>query len=112
MLAGGTLLLQSPPMKLSEAQKKHLRGIGHHLQPVIIVGDAGVSDSLLKEFDSTINHHELIKVKVRAGDREQRDAVIDDLCKRGSAELVARIGNVALLYRANPEKPKVVLPRS
>lgn len=99
-------------MKLSEAQKKHLRGIGHHLQPVIIVGDAGVSDSLLKEFDSTIDHHELIKVKVRAGDREQRDAMIGDLCDRGSAQLVARVGNVALLYRPNAEKPKVVLPHS
>lgn len=106
------LLLQSPPMNLSEAQKKHLRGIGHHLNPVIIVGDAGVSESLLKEFDSTIDHHELIKVKIRAGDREQRDAIIGELCERGAAQLVSRIGNVALLYRRNAEKPKVLLPRS
>lgn len=98
-------------MKLSESQKKHLRGIGHHLNPVIIVGDAGVSESLLKEFDSTIDHHELIKVKVRAGDREQRDQIIGELCERGDAALVARIGNVALLYRRNADKPKLQLPR-
>jgi RNA-binding protein len=106
------LLLQSRPMKLSETQKKHLRSIGHHLNPVVMVGDAGVSEALLKEFDSTIDHHELIKVKVRAGDREQRDAVLADLCDRGAAELVARIGNVALFYRRNNDKPKIVLPRA
>ncbi|MBT8086114.1 MAG: ribosome assembly RNA-binding protein YhbY [Woeseia sp.] len=99
-------------MKLTEPQKKHLRGIGHHLNPVIIVGDAGISDALLKEFNSTIDHHELIKVKVRAGDRGQRNTLIDDLCARGSAELVTRIGNVALLYRRNNEKPKVKLPQA
>lgn len=99
-------------MTLSESQKKHLRSIGHHLNPVIMVGDAGVSEPLLKEFDSTIDHHELIKVKVRAGDREQRDAIIGELCERGSAQLVARIGNIALLFRRNAEKPKVVLPRA
>lgn len=99
-------------MKISESQKKHLRGLGHQLKPVIIVGDAGLSESLLKEFDSTIEHHELIKVKVRAGDRAQRDSLIGELCDRGNAQLVTRIGNVALLYRRNAEKPKVTLPRA
>lgn len=98
-------------MKLSETQKKHLRGLGHHLHPLIMVGDAGVSDALLKEFNSTIDHHELIKVKVRAADREQRDAMIEDICQRGQAELVKRVGNVALMFRRNAEKPKVRLPR-
>jgi len=112
MHTGKTLLLQSRPMKISEAQKKHLRGLGHHLKPVIIVGDAGLSESLMKEFDSTIEHHELIKVKVRAGDREQRNALIAELCERGSAQLITRIGNIALLYRRNAEKPKVTLPRA
>lgn len=97
-------------MKLSESQKKHLRGLGHALKPVVTVGDAGLSDAVLNEFDSTIAHHELIKVKVRAGDRDERDAIIADLCKRGRAELVTRIGNVALVYRRNKEKPRVALP--
>lgn len=97
-------------MKLTVTQAKHLRGRGHKLKPVIEVGDAGLSASLLNEFSSTIDHHELIKVRVRAGDRETRDAIIDDLCKRQSAELVTRIGNVALIYRPNPDKPKIMLP--
>ena len=91
-------------MTLSEAQKKYLRGRGHALKPLIMVGDSGLSDALLAEYESTLDHHELIKVRVRVGDREARDAMIDKLCKDSSATLVQRIGNVALVYRANPEK--------
>ena len=91
-------------MALTEPQKKYLRGLGHAKKPVIVVGDADISDSLLAEFESTIDHHELIKVRVRAGDRDARDTLIDTLCQKSSAELVQRIGNVALLYRANPNK--------
>ena len=97
-------------MKLSEPQKKFLRGLGHQLKPVIVVSDAGLSDSLMKEFDSTIEHHELIKVRVRTGDRETRDNIISELCKKGVTELVARIGNVALIYRRNDKKPQIPLP--
>jgi RNA-binding protein len=97
-------------MPLSESQKKFLRGLGHKLKPVVSVGGAGVSGALLREFDTTIAHHELIKVRVRAGDRERRDAAIGELCRRGNAELVARIGNVALLYRQNPDEPRIQLP--
>ena len=97
-------------MNLSEPQKKFLRGLGHQLNPVIMIGDAGLTDSVLKEFSATIDHHELIKVRVRAGDRDTRDAIIRDLCERGSASLVTRIGNVALMYRRNDEKPRIPLP--
>ena len=91
-------------MNLSEHQKKYLRGRGHDLKPLIMVADAGLSESLLAEFESTLAHHELIKVKLRVGDRTTRDKMIDTLCADHSASLIQRIGNVALLYRANPEK--------
>ena len=97
-------------MNLSESQKKHLRGLGHQLKPVIIVGDAGLSESVLREFDSTLSHHELIKVRIRAADRESRDALIDDLCRQGSGNLIQRIGNVALIYRPSPDNPRIRLP--
>ena len=100
-------------MKLSEQQKKFLRGRGHQLKPLIMVGDAGLSRSLLAEFESTLEHHELLKVRVRAGDRDTRDEIIASLCQQGRAELVQRIGNVALVYRPNlnkkPEK-RIRLP--
>ncbi len=91
-------------MNLSESQKKYLRGRGHDLKPLIIVGDAGLSESLLAEFESTLAHHELIKVRVRAADRESRAEMIDRMCTGHSATLIQRIGNVALLYRPNPQK--------
>ena len=91
-------------MSLSEAQKKYLRGRGHALKPLIMVGESGLSDSLLAEYESTLDHHELIKVRVRVGDREARDAMIEKLCQDSRATLVQRIGNVALVYRANPQK--------
>lgn len=97
-------------MKLSEAQKKHLRRLGHALKPLIMVGDAGLSESLLAEFESTLAHHELIKVRVRVGDRAARDAIIRELCETGSATLVQRVGNMALLYRENPDNKKIVIP--
>ena len=91
-------------MNLTEAQKKFLRGLGHQLKPLIMVGDAGLSESLLAEYESTLDHHELIKVRVRVGDREARDESISKLCDDSSAQLVQRIGNVALLYRPNLRK--------
>ena len=109
--AGGCLLLHLRPMALSEPQKKFLRGLGHQLKPVIMIGDAGFSDAVLKEFDSTIGHHELIKVKIRAADRDDRHRIISEICDKGSAQLVARIGNVALVFRRNEEKPSIPLPQ-
>ena len=97
-------------MQLSERQKKYLRGLGHRLKPVVMIGDAGLTDAVLQEFVSTILHHELVKVRVRVGDRDSRDALIDELCSQSGATLVARIGNVALLYRRNDENPRIHLP--
>ena len=91
-------------MNLSEQQKKYLRGRGHDLKPLIMVGDGGLSKPLLAEFKSTLDHHELMKVKIRAADRESRDAMIETLCNDFGAQMIQRIGNVALLYRANPQK--------
>ena len=99
-------------MTLTESQKKFLRGLGHQLKPVIIIGDSGLSESVSKEIESSIAHHELIKVRVRAADRQSRDETISNLCKQSSSALVTRIGNVALIYRRNAEKPSIPLPIS
>ena len=97
-------------MRLSEAQKKYLRGLGHKLKPVVMIGDAGLTDSVTGEYLSALEHHELVKVRVRVGDRDLRDSIISALCKTGEAALVTRIGNVALIYRANPDRPRISLP--
>jgi len=97
-------------MTLSESQKKFLRGRGHKLKPVIMVGPKGLSESLLEEFDSTIRHHELIKVRGQRGDRGIRDEIISGLCSKSAASLIAKIGNVALIYRRNDKDTKIRLP--
>ncbi|HID00207.1 MAG TPA: YhbY family RNA-binding protein, partial [Piscirickettsiaceae bacterium] len=53
-------------MALSMQQKKYLRGIAHHLKPVIIIGQYGLSEGLMNELNSTLDHHELIKIKIAA----------------------------------------------
>ena len=97
-------------MALTESQKKFLRGLGHQLKPVIMIGDAGLTDAVMKELLATLEHHELIKVRVRVGDRSARDAIIDQICNDATASLVTRIGNVALIYQRNDEKPGIPLP--
>lgn len=96
-------------MPLTEKQKKHLRKLGHTLEPVLLTGGAGLTPGLLAELDSTLSHHELLKVRVRAADRARRDEMIAALCEASGAELVQRIGHVALLWRPNPEQRKVQL---
>lgn len=91
-------------MNLSVSQKKYLRGLGHALKPVIMVGESGLSESLLAEYETTLAHHELIKISVRVGQRQVRDDIIETLCTSASASLIQRIGNVALLYRPNLKK--------
>ena len=98
-------------MSLSESQKKYLRGLGHALKPVVMVGDAGLTDAVRAEFESSLEHHELIKVRVKVGERTERDTIIQALCSATEADLVQRIGNMALVYRENPEKKRIRLPR-
>jgi len=95
---------------LTEKQKQHLRGLGHKLKPVVMIGNAGYTPAIRKELELSLSRHELLKVRVSIGDREARDALIEQLCAETDAQLVQRIGNIALLYRRNPEKPRLVLP--
>ena len=95
---------------LNDAQRKYLRRLGHDRDPIVLVGQGGISPNLVAELELALNHHELVKVRARVGDRELRDEIIRDLAARTGAELVQRIGHVALYYRANPEKPGILLP--
>ena len=96
---------------LTASQKRHLRSLAHVLKPVILVGGKGVSDALVAELGLALERHELIKVKVAAEDRDERDAWIGQLVERTGAELVQRVGHIATLYRAREDKPEIVLPR-
>ncbi|HSG66341.1 MAG TPA: ribosome assembly RNA-binding protein YhbY [Gammaproteobacteria bacterium] len=98
-------------MRLTENQLKHLRRLGHALDPVVLIGNAGVSPAVLAEIDHALGHHELIKVRIRAGDRKDRDAMLAKLVADSGATLVQRVGHVALIYR-RAEEPRLLLPAS
>jgi RNA-binding protein len=95
---------------LSEAQRKHLRRLGHDRSPVVLIGNAGLGPNLITEMDRALSDHELVKVRARVGDRDLRDQLLAELATATNSELVLRIGHVALYYRANQEKPKILLP--
>jgi RNA-binding protein len=99
------------PQAITAAQKRHLRGLAHALKPVILVGGKGVTDALLAEVEIALERHELLKVKIAAGDRDTRDAWIGELVERSGAALVQRVGNVATLFRVSSDDPKIELPR-
>lgn len=97
-------------MDLSEKQRKHLRGLAHPLNPVILIGGAGVTDAVIAETTRALHDHELIKVKVRGAERAARDAMLQHLAQATGGALVHRIGHVAVLYRRRTEQPKILLP--
>ncbi len=98
-------------MPLSNRQKRYLRELAHGLKPVVMIGQRGVTESLVEELEGALSHHELLKVKIANGDRTARDADIDALLAATGAQLVHRIGHVACLYRPNAEQPRLQLPR-
>ncbi len=96
-------------MTLNNRQIKFLRGLTHKLNPIVMVGDKGLSENIYNEIDSALDHHELIKVRIRA-EREQRQEWMSEIAARCKAEQVHAIGQVACFYRRNPEKPVLELP--
>lgn len=93
-------------MALTQEQKKQYKSIGHHLKPVLIVAENGLSEGVAAELDRALNDHELIKVQFRITEREERIALIEAVCKSGRAQLVQMIGKMALIHRKNPQPNK------
>ncbi|AQZ93629.1 ribosome assembly RNA-binding protein YhbY [Halopseudomonas phragmitis] len=90
-------------MALSSAQKKDLKKIGHHLKPVVIVSEQGVSAGVLAELERALNDHELIKIRLSVADREAKQALISEICQQTGAELVQVIGKMAILLRRSKQ---------
>jgi RNA-binding protein len=97
-------------MSLTEKQRRHLRGLGHSLKPIVFIGQAGSSAAVIAEATRALHDHELVKVRVTGMEREARDAALELLASRTGSEIVGRIGHTAVLYRRNPEKTRIVVP--
>jgi RNA-binding protein len=98
-------------MPLSKSQIKFLRGKCHALNPVIMVGQKGLTPPLLKELDIALDQHELVKIKITAEDRETTLGIMDELCAREGTERVQVIGKTLTLFRRNSQKAVIQLPK-
>jgi RNA-binding protein len=97
-------------MALSEKQKKHLRRLAHPMHPIVMLGNAGLTDGVVNELERALTDHELVKVGARVGERDARNEALSVLATRTTSELVQRIGNVGVFYRRSKTLPKIVIP--
>jgi RNA-binding protein len=101
-------------MQLNSKQIAYLRGLAHTLNPVVMIGNNGLTDAVLKEIDLSLNAHELIKVQVAGDDRELRKALLTDIADKTSAIAVHHIGKQLVFYRASETvkaSAKIVIPK-
>ena len=95
-------------MELDNATIKRLKGIGHELKPVVMLGNNGVTPAITEEIDRALTDHELIKVKLPAGSKHDRDLVSTELATTAKAQVIHSIGRMVLLLRKNPNaNPKL-----
>jgi RNA-binding protein len=88
---------------VNAANKKKLRSEAHALKPVVMIGQAGLTAAVLAEIEQALNVHELIKVKIRA-ERDERKLITEKIRTDTGAELIQGIGQIAVIYRLNPDK--------
>ncbi len=96
---------------LTGKQRRHLRGLGHELKPIVQVGKDGIDDGLVAAVEQALDDHELVKIKVAEAANLDRHDAADALADRTHSEVAQVLGNTVLLYRARPDEPDIVLPR-
>ena len=98
-------------MELNSNQRKYLRGVAHHLDPVVLIGKHGLTPTLVKAAAEALEAHELVKVKFNDF-KEQKDALLAELSQQTGSQIAGRIGHVGILYREQPdiEKRLIELP--
>lgn len=91
------------PPTVTPRERAKLKARAHALEPIVQVGHAGATDRLVTEIDRALAAHELIKVKVTAPDRDEREVICEDIAARTDATMVQRVGKVVVLWRPKPE---------
>jgi RNA-binding protein len=97
-------------MALTSKQRKYLKGLAHSLEPVVRVGQRGVTPAVIEETKKSLTAHELIKVRIDSDDSGERGTLAEALAQAAGAEITGSIGKLAILYRAREEKPTIKLP--
>ena len=96
---------------LTPAERRALRARAHHLNPIVMIGEAGLTPAVLREIDLALRSHELVKVRVLGDDRERRARLDGEICAALDANCVQQIGKMLVLYRPRPpEEPGETKP--
>jgi len=93
---------------MDKSQIKQLKALAHKLKPIVTVGQHGMKDSINDELAIAIDFHQLVKIKINVGDHDVRDALITELANTHQAQLIQKIGNIAVLYRRNFDKDNLL----
>ena len=96
------------PAGLTGRQRRHLRGLANPRKPLVHVGEAGVSEAVIRALDSALEGHELVKVKPQQPQDKKADAAL--LAEKSGAELGGLVGHTVILYRRRQEAPRIELP--
>jgi len=91
-------------MSINTKQNQHLRRLAHHLKPVIIIGNAGLTEAVMEEIKLAISFHELVKIKLNGPDKAARSKMIDNIITTCDAHHVQSIGHIAVFYKPSDEK--------
>jgi RNA-binding protein len=102
---------RKPSQALTGKQRSFLRGLAHHLDPIVIVGKEGLTEPIHAATVEALGVHELIKVRVLESSPVSRDEVAEPLAKQTGSHIVGTIGRIVVLYRMHDEKPVIDLPR-
>jgi RNA-binding protein len=97
-----TAIIMNP---LSPAERKLLKSRAHALKPVVAIGNEGLSAAVLKEIETSLKAHDLIKIRVTGDDREARQTLLGEICQRTGASPVQHIGKILVVYRESQDAP-------
>jgi RNA-binding protein len=92
----------------TNTQKKRLKSLAHSLKPVVMIGQQGLKETTQEEITTALRFHQLIKLKVNVGDRDLRNEMVAKITAENDAELIQRIGNIAILYKRNKKKSSIL----
>ena len=106
------MLRLSSSMTLTGKQTRHLRALGHHLEPIVQLGKQGLTDGARDAVNAALLTHELVKVRVGTECPDQPQTLADRLGPELKADVAQRLGRTILLYRKHPKKPKIELPKA
>ena len=95
---------------LTGKARRHLRALGHHLDPLLQIGHEGITDGVVAQANAQLHRHELIKVRVLESSPLDRREAAEELSARTGAALAQVLGRTFLLYKRDPEKPRLELP--